>query len=148
MYEKILLAADGSRESKLAAREVNKFVQMGVAKKVMILYVVQEHIEIYDNMAVSIDIWYKEAMALGKSVLGETRDLVGAQAECEEKLLIGNPARLICEEAEKLEVDMIAMGSRGKNPLSGLFLGSVSTRVLQCAPCPVFIVKNNHNFPE
>lgn len=144
MYEKILLAVDGSVESKLAAQEVNKFIQLGVTKKVEILYVGYEYIGMYDNMLISIDILYNKVQSLGKNIIAEVRAILLEPVEIEEKILIGNPAQVICEEAEKTGSDMIIMGSRGKDPLRGILLGSVSTRVLQFATCPVFIVKKYH----
>ena len=47
----------------------------------------------------------------------------------------------ISDYAKDNGCDLIIMGSRGKNPLTGLLLGSVSTRVLHFAPCQVLVVK-------
>ena len=44
-------------------------------------------------------------------------------------------------EAFDAHVDLIVMGSRGLGGVTQLFLGSVSDRVADEAPCPVLIVK-------
>ena len=52
----------------------------------------------------------------------------------------GYPAEVILREAEKLNCDMIVMGSHGKGIISQTFLGSVSKRVLRRTRKPVVIV--------
>jgi len=52
-----------------------------------------------------------------------------------------DPAGCIIAEAEKAKTDMIIMGNRGMGVLTGLLMGSVSTKVVKAAPCPVVIVK-------
>jgi nucleotide-binding universal stress UspA family protein len=51
-----------------------------------------------------------------------------------------SPARLIAEAAGELHADLIVVGTRGHTHLGGLLLGSVTTRLLHFAPCPVFVV--------
>lgn len=53
---------------------------------------------------------------------------------------IGGAAHAIAEVAESRGADVIAVGTRGHTPLSGLLLGSVTQRLLQIAPCPVLAV--------
>jgi nucleotide-binding universal stress UspA family protein len=53
----------------------------------------------------------------------------------------GNPTVEIIAFAERNEVDLIVMGSRGLSPIDGVVMGSVSERVLRGAPCPVTIVR-------
>jgi nucleotide-binding universal stress UspA family protein len=55
-------------------------------------------------------------------------------------VLEGFPAEVILREADKLNCDMIVMGSHGKGIISQTFLGSVTKRVLRRTRKPVFIV--------
>ena len=57
-----------------------------------------------------------------------------------ERLLEGSAASAICRVAEIEPCGLIIMGSRGRGDLKGLFLGSVTHRVLQRSPCPVLVV--------
>lgn len=56
-------------------------------------------------------------------------------------VLEGSPGSMIPEAARIEGCDMIVMGSRGLSNLEGLFLGSVTHRVLQSASCPVLVVR-------
>jgi nucleotide-binding universal stress UspA family protein len=58
-----------------------------------------------------------------------------------DRILEGPAANAICEVAELEKADMIVMGSRGRNELEGLLLGSCTHRVLSMAPCPVLVVR-------
>ncbi len=59
----------------------------------------------------------------------------------EERIFEGTPAENICRVAAIEKCDLIIMGSRGFTDLKGLFLGSVTHRVLSIAPCPVLVVR-------
>jgi nucleotide-binding universal stress UspA family protein len=54
---------------------------------------------------------------------------------------IGDPAAESVAFARKQRCTGIVMGNRGKHPVAGLLLGSVATRVIHLAKCPVTIVK-------
>ena len=60
--------------------------------------------------------------------------------EAEALLATGLPADKIVQEAERLNVDMIILGSHGHGALYHLLAGSVCQGVLKRAPCPVVIV--------
>jgi nucleotide-binding universal stress UspA family protein len=53
----------------------------------------------------------------------------------------GGVPRVILEMAKELDAGLIVMGSRGLSEWEGLFLASVSHRVLHLAECPVFVVR-------
>ena len=53
---------------------------------------------------------------------------------------IGHPVVKILEVADKLNVDLIVMGTHGKGALEHAFLGSVAEKVLQKSTRPVFVV--------
>jgi len=54
---------------------------------------------------------------------------------------VGQPAEVIARLAEELGCDLIVMGAHGMGALAGLVMGSVATRILHLAPCPVLLVK-------
>jgi nucleotide-binding universal stress UspA family protein len=58
-----------------------------------------------------------------------------------DRILEGSAAKSICEAAKHEKVDMIVMGSRGRNELEGLLLGSCTHKVLSIAPCPVMVIR-------
>ncbi|MBU1365823.1 MAG: universal stress protein [Gammaproteobacteria bacterium] len=54
---------------------------------------------------------------------------------------VGQPAEVVARLADELACDLIVMGAHGLGALAGLVMGSVATRVLHLAPCPVLLVK-------
>lgn len=51
-------------------------------------------------------------------------------------------ADMIRQVAEKLDADLIVMGTHGRTGLAHVFLGSVAERTLRRAPCPVLTVQS------
>ena len=51
----------------------------------------------------------------------------------------GDPVEKLLEAAE-MGVDLLVLGSRGFGPVMRLLIGSVSSRVIREAPCPVLVV--------
>ena len=147
MYDNILLATDGSIESKAAAREVNEFIRRGIVKKLTILSAVTSIAYSYVGteavVPVTVSDIDKTIRRFGKNIVKETRELISGNVDIDitEKIIVGDPPQVICSVAQEIGCDLIVMGSRGRNPIKGLLLGSVSMRVLQLSPCPVLIVK-------
>ncbi|HKH41587.1 MAG TPA: universal stress protein [Solirubrobacterales bacterium] len=56
----------------------------------------------------------------------------------EQVLLNGDPAEALADASTDL--DLLLLGSRGYGPVKGTLLGSVSSRVMAAAPCPVIVV--------
>lgn len=61
----------------------------------------------------------------------------------ESKILHGDPADKICEYAERMQADMIVVGSRGRSKLTAALLGSVSGKIAHNCKCSVLIVKRS-----
>jgi nucleotide-binding universal stress UspA family protein len=59
-------------------------------------------------------------------------------------LIQGSIAESILKQADKLEAEMIVMGSHGRGAVYNLLVGSVSQGVLHAAKCPVLVVPT-HN---
>ena len=77
----------------------------------------------------------------GQGMIEQTKDRLGiSHLHTQNIVRMGVPADVILEEAERLGVDAIVMGSRGLSDLKGLLVGSVSHKVLHLAKCTVVTV--------
>jgi nucleotide-binding universal stress UspA family protein len=56
------------------------------------------------------------------------------------EVAIGHPVVEILETADRLNVDLIVMGTHGKGALEYVFLGSVAEKVLKKSTRPVFVI--------
>jgi nucleotide-binding universal stress UspA family protein len=65
-----------------------------------------------------------------------------ADRTVEARVLEGRPATRIVEEAQRLGADLIVMGARGLSAVRRLLLGSVSSEVVDHAPCPVLVARS------
>jgi nucleotide-binding universal stress UspA family protein len=53
-----------------------------------------------------------------------------------------SPAPAIVEYAEEAEIDLIVIGTHGRDGFSRFLMGSVAQRVVRMAPCPVLTVRH------
>ena len=53
----------------------------------------------------------------------------------------GDPAAIIIDVSNKLDVDLIVLGSRGRSELGRYLIGSVANKVVQYAHKPVMVVR-------
>ncbi len=56
------------------------------------------------------------------------------------EVAIGHPVIKILETADRLDVDLIVMGTHGKGFIEQAFLGSVAEKVLKKSTRPVFVI--------
>ena len=54
--------------------------------------------------------------------------------------IAGEPGDVFAKQAKSKEYDLIIMGSHGHSDIAGLFLGSVTHKVLNTIYCPILIV--------
>ncbi len=136
---KLLLPVDGSPHSRRAAE---KAVEMARMMNIGILLV---HCH-KPFPALSGEPYYQKAinkiLSGADALLAPFRELISdAGIPFEERILEGQPGSKISDVAEIEDCEIIVMGSRGRTELQGLFLGSVTHRVLSASPCPVLVVK-------
>ncbi len=139
MFEKILLAVDGSENSLRAAKEAGNLAR--AMKSDVRIVVAFDGIPSYlgePNLENAIEARMKEA----QSILQKAQDALGKiPGEAHTELIEGSPAEAIINVARTRSSTVIVMGSRGLSSIVELVLGSTSHKVVSHAPCPVLIVR-------
>ncbi len=75
-------------------------------------------------------------------MLQDTRErLLATGRPVTARLEFGDPARVICDIADREHFDLIVMGPSGHGRVADILLGSVSDRVIHEASVPVLIVR-------
>jgi nucleotide-binding universal stress UspA family protein len=138
-----LLAVDGSDHSYEAVRAL-KYLRR--ADELTLLHVVDAPRPAYPvmNPEVAVELYDQMERTLkdyGDRLLTHVQSLLPPNSgPVTKRLEIGSPADIIATVAENLQVDLIVIGARGLGPLKERLFGSVSHRVLSCAPCAKLIL--------
>jgi nucleotide-binding universal stress UspA family protein len=82
-----------------------------------------------------------EQRAEQDSEVHELDALLGISAE--HLVETGEPGPTICDVAVEVGADVIVVGSHGHGWLQRVLMGSVSTHVLNHAPCPVLVIRTD-----
>lgn len=140
MFERILLAVDGSDHATRAAKVAAELAHCVKSTELRVV-VAYDPIPPYlgePNLQDAINARLREA----QEILRKTVELVGnSHIDVHTELIEGNSAEVIIEVAKTRKSNLIIMGSRGRGRLVGLLLGSNSQKVVSHAPCPVLIVR-------
>ena len=88
-----------------------------------------------------VDVHDAAVAELGPLVDDDTRARVGS---LHEHVVLGNPAPEITSLALELGAELLVVGSHGGDALHRLLVGSVASRVVRDAPCPVVVVPQRH----
>lgn len=139
MYEKILVAADGSEHSKRAVQEAVKMAKTNPGAKVTLLYVVDygkaRNEILHTQSPDELHLERRKHLQPLEDIFHST----GVQFET--KTLHGTPGPTIVKHANETGYDVVFIGSRGLNALQEMVLGSVSHKVAKRVQAPVIIVK-------
>jgi nucleotide-binding universal stress UspA family protein len=144
MFTSILVATDGSDHAVKAVITASALATASNAKLTLVT-VPQPAIDpvLVGYTTVPVPLSREELEKQGVDLLAKAaatlpedqRDTVG------QKVLFGDPAHAIVDEGLAQGVDLIVLGRRGLGRLTGLLIGSTSTKVNQLAPCAVLTVK-------
>ena len=133
---KILVAYDGSEGAKRALEQSVELAQNGSSVSVVsVAEVLPQFGRAGAVLVPEEDEERRRELEEAKSSLAEK----GVDAQVVERR--GDAATMIIDEAQKEGVEMIVMGTRGLNTAQRWLMGSVSTKVLQHAPCNVLVVR-------
>jgi len=143
MYERILVATDGSPASENAVEHAVTLAE-ATGATLHALYVMDE--DVYS--AYSGDEYVGEHEGLesgleehGEKALAAVENAAGDDVEIVTSLLRGEPADEILAYADEHDVDLVVVGTRERNEAYRNLIGSVTERVVRVASRPVTVVK-------
>jgi nucleotide-binding universal stress UspA family protein len=140
MFERILLAVDGSENALHAAKAAGDLARAVKSKELRIV-VAYDPVPVYLGEP-NLDHAITARMQESQGILQRAQEAVGKIAvEIHTELIEGPVAEAILEVASTRQSDVIVMGSRGRGRLVGALLGSNSQKVVSHASCPVLIVR-------
>lgn len=140
---KLLILLDGSSSAQRAVDYVISHYAMFKESPQLLLLNVQwkmatGNVKFFINQN-TIDDYYREQ---GMAALQAARDALDAvQIPYQYHISVGTPAESIVQYARDQDVDQIVMCRQGQGGLQLFLLGSVVTKVLHLADCPVLLVK-------
>jgi nucleotide-binding universal stress UspA family protein len=143
MYRNILVAVDGSKESKLALADAIDLALESNAR-LTIVHVATQAPGVLRTTPAGAAV-AAELPAYHDKVLRQLVETVPKELPVTTLLLVGSPAHEIVKAAKERDHDLIVIGSRGRGRATAALLGSVSHAVLHEASVPVLVV---HSRPE
>ncbi len=149
---KILVCIDGSENSKKCVRVAAQMIDDFTINEVALIYVHESSFFFPDywqgkypfsaeeeKQLKNIDKRVKEERRL---IFAEALEELGAnKVKVETIFKVGHPAEEIAGTAEEGAFDMVVIGRRGTGGVKKLFMGSVSSTVLQLIKTNILIVK-------
>jgi len=154
MFDRILVAVDGSEHSKKALNYALELAKK-FEGKITLIHVYSIVVPLTPSVempstptvtspastAIAARI-IEEAKQRGKQILDDAEQVVKERGVSVEKVLReGDAVKEIVAVAQEGTFDLIIVGHRGLSKLKELFLGAVSEGVSHKASCPVLIVK-------
>ncbi len=139
---KILIPVDGSANAQRALDHVVKNIAVLKEPPQLLLLNVQwnvaaGNVKLFINQETINDYYREQGMTTLQPALAA---LDAAALPYQYHISIGTPAEAIVQYANEQAVDYIAMGRQGQGSLQALLLGSVMSKVLHLASCPVLLV--------
>jgi nucleotide-binding universal stress UspA family protein len=151
---RILLATDGSRAAD-QARDLVAALPLREGGRVRIVSVAPTRADLLGvpwvvDVQPDADRIEDETLRVHRDALETAeREIHSAHADLDiEPILIrGRAASAIVEEARSMRADLIVVGHRGHGRWESMLLGSVSSEVVDHAPCPVLVARDERLGP-
>ena len=139
---RILLPVDGSRHSRNALRflAARQALSPDTEATVELLNVQHSVPEAVIN-ALGLESFREACQNEGKKIIESMREDAGS-LDIREKVEGGEFAPVIAREADHMDADLIVMGCRGLSAMEGLFVGSVSAKVISLTKRPLLLVRD------
>lgn len=143
MYRHVLVPTDGSDHSRRAAERAREIAERDDARVTVLATVRNVDSGELDGLGLNgpEKLLEAEERRRGQADVDRTAAVVeDATVDVATVLVPGVPHRAICEYAESTDVDLIVMGSTGRDGLSDYLFGTTTERVAQRSSVPVLVV--------
>lgn len=144
---RILLAIDGSPSS-IKARDLIAGLPWPPETVIDLLAAYQAPVDWATGVASRAAVAGDAAEAVLKKLGEELRELgepLSARGwVVEPRVVRERPATAIVAAATERDADLVVLGSRGHGALYSMLLGSVAAEVVNMAPCPVLVARDDH----
>lgn len=137
MYKKILIAYDGSKPSRKAFDTASMLANHHGAE--LWVLSVARPLEVGDEVETEAVI--ENSQRYHRQLLAELKGSTGKKRKVHFEVTVGHPAEQIIYASDKLGVDLIVVGDRGRSKFARLLLGSTSKQVTEHAGRPVLVVR-------
>jgi nucleotide-binding universal stress UspA family protein len=143
MFERILVAIDGSEYSSRAADAAIDLAKRSNASLFLITVIhnpVYAHSEVAAGDQQPVDKARTDAEAILKVAVSKA-EAQGLKVRGEIVENVPSVVDAIADYAEEWKVELVVVGTRGLSGLKKILLGSVSAALLTRAPCSVLVVR-------
>jgi len=147
MYQKILLAYDGSPDGREALTQARNLASIsGATVRLLAIIDPSENALVVEGMSFIPD---NRRFATQSVLDAGVKRLQGAGCTATNEVKYGNPAEQIVRSAREMEADLIVVGHRDQGTLARWLNGSVGESILHHPPCSVLVavkseqMKNN-----
>lgn len=143
----IVVGIDFSKESEIALNQALEVARHKGAKLVLLHAgaIPDEPLGVPDSMAATVDAFkaeLKDRLHQDREQLEKLRERRSGQgAELANMVIEGFPDTAICEAAEELGADIVAVGTHGQTGLKRFLLGSVAERVVRLCSAQVLVAR-------
>ena len=145
MFKNILCPVDMHPRSKMALRKAINIAHQ-FNSKIILLSIHEEFISkkqmIMSRVSVSSlgDEFKKIATEAKNDMKNLVKELEADDIKCEYILRDGTPADIIVKLSNEMDIDLIVMGTNGRDSLSDYIVGSTTQKVVEKSKCPVLVM--------
>jgi len=136
----ILVATDGSEPAQAAERRAAELAQK-LGQGLQLVYVVEPPLVPPEGAFPITELLDDHQAWARRLLLEQAQALARPGLEIKTQVVVGSAAESLAQLAEGSEVDLVVVGSRGRNAVARLLLGSVATRLSHLCPKPLLIVR-------
>jgi nucleotide-binding universal stress UspA family protein len=141
---KVLVPIDGSKHATEGIKVASHYAKSKNAQ-VFLMTVIPSVADIDLELSASERDRLLESMKKrGEELLAKAAELIKSLGVAHVNTILStapSPAQEIVAHAEKEKVDLIVIGSRGRNATHRFHIGSVAANVVSHSPCCVYVVK-------